>query len=343
MSAASTVPTDLFIPEACKEYFGYEFYTSLGVLNNLVGTDGNKPINVVNLGLLQNGGQFIQAPIFQPITNLVTRTDETSFAAVDTSKITGRNDRGVRLAFKMGPTAYSQNAEWVSKAKPGQLSMEFGRQAARMTKEYIQNAIVYATKAVIAGMTGSAHTLSVWNATSRTNLSTALLAQGRAKMGDRTGVINSWLMRSESEYDLLAFQLGSGVAGIADKATDTGSVATLGAVREVLDHPTLTVTDAGFDKYYTIGMGGGFCELEFIQGPVFQPVQWLNNADMVQFILRGDMAFSLRFPGIQWDVTDGGANPDPATTLATAGNWTPVYADAREVKAVMIEHNISSN
>lgn len=339
MSAEATLYSDLYTPTLQKEFLGFEFFTSLGVLENLVGTDENAPVRLTNFHLIQNGGQYINAPVYKQVSNLITRTDETSFAAVDTKKLESRNDKGVRCAARIGPLSITQNAAQISGQTKEQLAFEFARQAARGVREHLQKAIVYTAKGAVAAMTTSAHTHSVWNAVTKTNLNTQLLGAGINKMGDRADAISAFLFRSESKYDLFTNQINAGVAGIADNAAGTGNVLTLGRKYQTVDEAALKVADAGHDKFYSLGFGAGAIEIEFTSLTFQEP--FVNvTGETVQWIFRGDMEFIVRVPGMAYDVVAGGANPTvDASGLGAAANWDVTYTDAREVKMIEIEHN----
>ena len=344
MADAYTLPSDLFIPEAVREYLGYEFYSSLGVLDNLASTGplgSEAPIQIRGLDILQNGGEYIDKPTFAEVASLATKRDYANGGnAVDTLKLTSRNDSGVAMRVKIGPLAITNDAGIVSRATGEQLAMEFARQAARRYREYIQTAVVLAAKAAITNMTTSLHTLDVWNATTRTNMSTGLIARGRQKMGDRVQSINGILVRSEAEYDLFIEQDGKGVSL---QLAGTGTPLTLNLAPAVVDEAALTTTDAGFDKYHTLLMGAGFCEVSL--GPIrFYPPEQRLDTESVHSIWRADGDFSICFPGIQYDEANGGANPaNTAGGVGLSTNWDPVYTNAREVKGVLVTHNYTEN
>jgi hypothetical protein len=342
MADAVTLPSDLVIPELAGAYLGAEFVKSLAAWQNLMGPGDDMPIKSVNFGFQQRGGEYIQQPVFSQISGLVSRRDVTSAAAIDTLKIVAVNERGVILRGKIGPVSFTPDASGIAGIAPGSIEREIGNQGAAQLAEHVQSAILYALRSAIANMTTDAHTHSVWATGTRTNLSTALLAAGRAKMADRADKIKAWIMRSESHYDLFTNNLAYGVDNIAGVVARGGPLATLGLPYHVVDHAGLTAADSGYDKYYTIGIGAGAVEVE-VQAIRFYPAQLILDKETVEIQVRGDFDFALRVKGMQYDSTNGGANPAVATTLATESNWDPVYGDHREVPAILIEHNYSGN
>lgn len=342
MADAFTLPSDLFIPEAAQEYMGYEFYTSLGVLDGLtsLGPLGDRaPIRVRGFDVLRAGGQFVEQPVFKPISSLVTRRNYASGgSAVDTLKLESRNDRGVALRCKIGPVALTRDAGIISKANLGNLEQEIARQAARAIREYVQDAVILAWRTVVRDMTSTLHSLDVWNASTRTNLSTGLLARFNQKMADRSSAITGYLMRSDAHYDLFIEQDGKGVS--LDPATD-GDIRTLRRAYAVVDSSYLTTADAGFDKTHVLAGGEGAIELEFRELVMFQPEIRLDQ-ESVNIIVRGDCDFVLRVPGFTF--SNSVVNPAVGTSsgeLGHADSWAPAYSDHREVKLAELTLNSS--
>lgn len=340
MADAFTLPSDLFIPEACQEYLGFEFYNSLGVLDSLtsLGPLGDRaPIRITNFDVLRAGGEFVQQPVFKPISGLVTRRNYASGgSAVDTLKLESRNDRGVALRCKIGPVALTRDAGIVSKANAGMLEQEIARQAARSIREYIQDAVILTWRTVVRDMTSTLHSVDVWAAASRTNLSTALLARLNQVMGDRQAALTGYLMRSDAHYDLFLEQDGKGVS--LDPAT-TGDVRTLRRAWDMVDSSYLTTADAGYNKTHVLAGGEGGIELEFQSLMMFPPEIRLDQ-ESVNIIVRGDCDFTLRVPGFAF--SSSYANPAIGTSsgeLGHADSWAPTYSDHREVKLAELTCN----
>jgi len=340
MADARTLPGDLFVPEVALESFGVEFVTSLEAMA-LMGMGPEAPIRITGFGELMNGGQFVEAPVIQRIADLESRRDITSDADVETKKFGTRNDRGVLINRKIGPASITTTSEQLAKMGEGALSIEFGRQAARLTLETIQSFAINALRGAVGAMTATPHTKSVWAAGVRTNMSTALLAQIAALMGDKTADIKAWVFRSESYWsDLLQHQLGQGVQGIADEASKGMNPQTLGKLFAVVDDAALTVADGGFDKYYTLGVGAGSIEVEFTRPLVLYAPEQRLKSENVERVVRGDYDFALRVPGLAF--SNSVANPTKANILDTA-NWTDNADDDKEVGIVIGEHNFSGN
>jgi hypothetical protein len=334
----------MYVTNAVTEIFAAEFCNSLQLADGFMSSNPNAPVRVTNLGVLQQGGQYADVPVISQISSLVTKQDYTSTAAVDALKLSSRNDKGILLKAKVGPFAYAPNAIKISRMTESDILVNFATQAAQQVRDYIQSAVIYAIKGAVDHMTASAHTKTVWNAAARTNLSPSLLAATRALMGHKNNEIGMWLARSECLFtDLLQSALGAGVTGIADRAANQGLPATLGLPYAVVDHPALTAADGGFDKYYTLGLGAGCCNVD-IGGIEFYAPMDVTNTETVRRILRGDVSFAINIPGFTWDSNNGGANPAcDGNGIGLNTNWDVTYANAGEVRIVCAEHNYSGN
>lgn len=343
MADAFTIYSDLYVPEALADYIGYEFYKSLDVLGNLTsaGPLGDRaPIRLVNFDKLKNGGHYIHQPKLSPVSSLVTKRDiANGGTAVDTLKFASVDETGVALRSRIGPVAVTEDVR-IAGIMPDALAQEFVRQGSRQLAEYVQGAVILAWKAACDHFGSTVHTTSVWNASSRTNLSTGLLKRGINVMGDAASRVSAFLMRSESEYDLFIEQDGKGIS--FDPAR-TGSILTLNRAYAIVDDSTLTTADAGFDKYHTLFGGDGAIELEVTGLRMYMAEERLDT-ESVHSILRADADFVLRIKGFQWDTGNGGINPAISTSgVGLNTNWDTTYTDARECCLGIITHNYSQN
>jgi hypothetical protein len=337
---ARTLPSDLFVPEVALETFQVKFVTSLEAMS-LMGMGADAPILLRGFGDLVGGGQFIQAPLISRIANLDTARDVTSESDATTLKLGSRNDRGVLINRKVGPVSLTKTAEQLAKVTPEGVSANIGEQMAQSCLETIQQYVIAALFGSVSAVSASAHTKSVWSATVRTNLTTALLAQTKALLGDSAKRLAGWIMRSEPfNTDLTVYQLGQGVTGIADRVSAGGPPHTLGLPFALVDDSYLTAADSGFDKYYTLGLCPGAIEVEFTRPlHMYTPME-NTKAENVETVFRADYDFAIRTPGFAFSASY--ANPSLAT-IATSGRWTYNAADHREVGIVMAEHNYSGN
>lgn len=345
---AVTQASDLFIPEVCIEYASQKFVQSIDLMQQMVGGE-ESPIQIMNDPIFSSEGQYIQRPVFTRIgSTLVTRRDITSTSSVTPLKLAGSNEIGVKVHRKIGPVDVSEDAARLSRATPAEISQELGKQMGEELALNMQHTLIAASLGALDGISGTAHTLSVWSATARTNLSPDLLNRALELMGDQRQKFRTEakiLTRSESHTDLYTDALGRNFPGVGDRALK-GDMYTndLGMGPAcVVDDSLLTTADAGFDKYHTLLLGKGFMQvwftLPFQLYPVFGPIL---DQEQVIIRLRADADFAVGVHGKQWDVANGGANPSDST-IATSTNWDDTFSNHREVRGLKITHNYSNN
>ncbi len=235
----------------------------------------------------------------------------------------------------------------LSKATPAQVSAEIGMQVGQEMALNIQSTIIAAATGIIGGVTATANTYSPWSATVRTNLSPSVLNSTLALMGDYREAFRrsaKILTRSESALDMINDATGRSFTGVGDKAlAGSLNVNTYGMGDPIMvDSSSLTVTDAGFDKYLTLLLGAGFMQIWFPLPLTIYEVFQTTLPEQVLRRWRADFDFVVGCHGAQWDSTNGHANPTDAT-IATTTNWDSNFTRHQEVKGLMAVHNVSSN
>lgn len=343
---AITIPSDLFLRTLALPVFSYNFYKNMDLMKGFMGEDPMSPIVVDGIDFMASG-EYADQPVLKPISSLIQVRDYTSGgSALTAAKLQTRNDNGVFCRF----TALVNLGEDASRIAWGttqqRLVQHFLEQIALEWPALIQTYVIAIAKAAIDNMTSTLHTKNVWNASARTNLSNGLILQGLALLTDKQqqyfgGGRGVLVTRAESNYDLANYQLGAGVQGIADNMVRQGIPQTNGIPYVLAQDASLTVTDAGFDKYITIGIGPGAIRIKLEVPRFYAPDQRLDTVSVSNF-LRCDMDVYFEVPGMQYDKTNGGANPSLAT-IGTSTNWDPTYSDDREIPMFELIHNYSAN
>jgi len=348
---AVSMPSDVFIPQLVLGYARQAFTDSIEPLSKLAGPSPNAPIRLTNQDAFM-AGQYVQGPTFKRIGSLVSRRDITSNSAATPLKLEATNNIGVKLHKKIGPVEFTYDAQRLAglgaDAIRGLFSQEVGRQAGEAMAYAVQGDVIAALSGIADGMAATAHTLTVWAASgTRVNLSPSLLNRGLSLLGDARDRFRRFagvIARSESVEDLFGTALGAGFPGVADVAQGQGSLQTntLGMPLAVVDDPTLTVADAGWDKYITMLVGPGALDVGFtLPMTIYEPFVDTSR-ETVTVRWRADFDFVLRASGATWDTANGGANPNTAT-LATGSNWDPTSSSNKEVPVVKLVHNYSNN
>jgi hypothetical protein len=341
---AVTEASDLFIPEVAMDYARQQFVQSLEVYN-LIGGSEAYPIVAVNDPVFSVEGQYLQRPVFKRIgSNLVARRDVTSVAGITSQELTGDNEIMVKI-HRRSNAAVSKDAARLSRATAEEISAEIGRQVGEEYALNIQTTLINAILGMIAGST-TTHTLTLWNAAARTNLSPDVLNQMLNVMGDQREKFRlgaTLITRSECMKDLVGDAIGRGYPGVGDQALKGAMMTnTLGMPFAMADLADLTVADAGFDKYISILLGANAVQIQFTLPMTFYPIFTPVETEQVVDYIRCDMDFAIGCHGAKWDFASGGANPDN-TALALSTNWDSTYSNHRELRAVECVHNYSGN
>jgi len=344
-----TMPTDLFLPQLALTYTRQAFNDSIQLMQRLVGPGPNSPVQLINNPTMEVS-QYLQQPRFARMgLGLISVRDITSNSTATVQKMTAVNDIGVKCHRKVGPVEWTYDAARLAglgnddTARAAYISAEYGKQVGEYMALSIQRTVVAALRGMVEAMTSSAHTTTVWAASTRTNLSPAVLNGALNLMQDARDVITSWVMRSESLQDLYTDAIGRSYPNIGDQAlagnTDTN---TLGKIKAMVDDPNLTVTASPFSKYITLGVGPQ-CMQVFATLPFTSYIPFIaTDRETVTVRLRGDFDIELAPRGFQWNSGAGGANPSD-TALVTSANWTPTYTSHKEVKIIEAIHNYSGN
>jgi len=343
------MPTDFFLPQLALQYTRQAFNDSIQLMQRLVGSGPNSPVQLLNDPTMEVS-QYLQQPRFARMgLGLISVRDITSNAASTVQKLTAVNDQGVKLHRKVGPVEWTYDAARLAglgnddNTRAALISAEYGRQVGEYMALHIQRSVISALMGMVGGMTATAHTVSPYSASARTNLSPAVLNSGLNLMADARDLITSLVMRSESLQDLYNDAIGRSYPNVGDQAlagnTDTNC---LGKIKAMVDDPALTAVGAPFSKYFTLGLGAQ-CMQVYATLPFTTYIPYVaTDRETVTVRLRGDFDIELAPRGLQWNSGSGGANPSDAN-LATGGNWTPTYTSHKEVKIIQIVHNYSGN
>src|SRR3990167_1326950 len=217
---ADTLQSDLFIPEVCAEYARQAFVEKVDALR-LIGPPGSgAPITLMNDPVFSAEGQYIEMPVYKRIATFGARRDITSVSGVTDLEMTGGSEKAVKVHKRLGPLSISRDVGRVTRANQDQAMAEIGRQAGEATLTLMRDTIFNAVRGAIAAMSGTPHTLTLWSATARTNLTRNVINELLYKLGDSRKDMKAILCRSESKRDLVDEYLGAGVTGIADRSEE---------------------------------------------------------------------------------------------------------------------------
>lgn len=342
MTAGTSLPSDFTpIPQVMLPYMQQAFVARSLAAGAVVGGVGSGAAfeQVGDMGVAA-GGQYVEGPIFKR-TLSGNRRDITSVSALTADKVEGANNKGVVLSRRTNLVAFSEATNLAglsNEAISAVLATELGEVVFDTLLTTLIKACIGAIEAV-----STTHVKTVWNASTRTNLSPTVLDSGRAILGDRRSVVTNLIARSESMLDMRTDAIGRSFDSVGGVALRGGEGTNLLGINRVMerDEAGLTVADAGYDKYISLLLSSGFLQFGFARSPVveFDRDITLENK---RTLWRADWDIVIRIPSMAYDSADGGANPTD-TALATSTNWIDNTTSHKEVGGIEIVHNYSGN
>lgn len=277
-------------------------------------------------------GDYHRETFFDVISSLVTRRDTTSISSVTDLAPTTDEFIGVKRNYKIGPVANTLDA-WRKIGKDQEeLSFVLGQQVAKAVPQYMLNSVLLALEAKLDSVAALEQT------NTGATITTEGLVQALGKAGDASGRIVAWIMHSKPYHDLLADQITDAVYRADGVSIMQGTPATLGRPVVVTDSSALVETDgvsSGVDAYSTLGLyrGGGMCKISEPPTVVTDLVTGLEN---LVYRFQGEGAYTIHLRGCEWDIANGGANPND-TALGTATNWDTQVADNKLLPGVILK------
>lgn len=293
-------------------------------------------------------GDFEESAFFQNISGLVSRRDPTSNAAATDKNVDMATLRQIKLNRKVGPVAQSYDSfrkigSPVSVPNGNQSSgineLDFivGQQTAKAVQVEMINTALLGLRAALRGVAGLVYDNGATTAAGK--IVSTDLVKGLAKMGDAAGSkIKLWVMHSKQYYDLVEQQITANLDGTTGFVLASASPVTLNRPVLVIDSPSLVVTDgvgAGIPSYITLGLGAGAVEVEDTEDMMLA-TQLITGTENLGIRIQGEYAYNLGVLGFDWDLTNGGENPNDAA-MGTSTNWDKAYADIKDLGGVIIE------
>jgi len=274
-----------------------------------------------------HAGAYVYKSFLQAVSGIVARRDVTSLSAVADTGLTMEEEIFVKLKRKIIPLGQTLDAWKNMKLDPSMMSFLIGQQVAKaIMKDYVDSVLRAAGPALYANLP--------YDRTAGSMRSEDIIS-GMALFGDAASKIACWVMHSTPYFALVKDQYADAIANVADVAIYKGTPATLGKPVVVCDSPGLVNASPTPDQYYTLGL---------VEGALI--VQESEKKDIVSEIvtglenlvnrIQGEYAFSIGVKGFQYDVANGGANPNDAA-LITATNWDLVSADDKSTAGFCIQ------
>lgn len=287
--------------------------------------------NTIKLVAQDLKGDYNKESFFKNIGGIVSRRDTTSTAGVTDTALTQGEKIGVKLNRKIGPVAQTLDALRKVGSSNEEISFGIGKMVGdRKAADMLNAALIGATAAL------GNQAAVVYDATSDTTktLNHTAMVSAMAKFGDQSARLKAWVMHSKPYFDLIKQAIGDKIVEVAGVTIYSGNIATFNRPVIVTDATALLVSGSP-NTYPILGLTeGGVVVTESEQQEIVS--QLVTGLENLVYRIQGEFAFNLNIEGFQWDVTNGGANPNDAA-LGTGTNWDAVMASYKDFAGIYLK------
>lgn len=271
-------------------------------------------------------GDYMYRSFFQQAT-AVARQDITSVSAATAVKLAQTDDINVKVhrRFQYDVT---RKAFKMAGFNPDVFNIVAGQQIGKEIITGMLNDGLLAARVAINNV--SAVTNDVTAAATTSITSTNLLAT-LAKFGDASSKIVAWVMHSQQYFDLAKNEISNQVAPIYEGILQRVDVPGFNRPILVTDSASLVSSS----NYFVLGLTEGGIQLIDTE-PTDLVIDDVTG--LIQLVRRyqGEYAFNVGVKGYQYDVGNGGANPD-ATALGTGSNWDANTTSIKDSAGVVLK------
>lgn len=272
-------------------------------------------------------GDYMYRSFFQQAT-AVGRQDITSVSAATATKLTQSDNINVKVHRRFQIDA-TKKAFKMAGFNPDVFNVIAGQQ---IGKEIITGMLNDALLAARVALVNQSAVLNDVTAAGTTSITMTNLLKTLAKFGDGSSRIVAWVMHSQQFFDLAVNEIGNQVSTIYDGILTRVDVPGLGRPILVTDSASLIASST---NYHVLGLSEGAIQLVDTE-PTDLVIDDVTGLQQLVRRYQGEYAFNIGLKGFQWDVANGGANPD-STALGTASNWDKVATDNRDLAGVVLK------
>lgn len=276
-------------------------------------------------------GDFNKSAFFEMTDDLIKERNPNSTDTLASTSLT----QAEKIGVKVHRSIYQRNTLDAFRkigADMSLMSFVLGRQiGSGVAVNYLNTGLV-ALSAAIESL-GNTTVTDVADDTTPVTVTTGLLNQARAKLGDAAlSRMVCWVMSSKSYFDLVGHQIAEKVTGLTDVVVYGGTPATLGLPTYVTDSPALMDSVAG--EYKILGLTDSALVLE-------QSEESATHSEIVTGLqnlvaaYQSEYAFNVNVKGFAYG---GAANPSLAV-LGNTASWDLVVGDVKSTAGIMLVTN----
>ncbi|WP_288385163.1 major capsid protein [uncultured Acinetobacter sp.] len=240
---------------------------------------------------------------FYRVGGSIKHRDVNSTAKVTADKIGAGESVGVKVPYKYGPYASTEEAFKRRARTPEEFAMIVGYDLA---DALVAGRLQYSLASLKAAISSNPSMVSQGSIAVDGRKA---LTKGMRKFGDKFGRISLWVMNSDTYFDIVDDAITNQIYGESEIVIYGGLPGTLGK-------PVL-VTDAVGDND-AFGLQYGAVTVTESQVPGFRAYD-INDEENLAVGMRAEGTFNLELLGYSWDTTKG-TNPD-LSLLGSSANW----------------------
>lgn len=286
--------------------------------------DNLEVFNAASNGAITYRSEAIEGDLkkrsFYKVGGSIEHRDVNSTAAVVTKKIGSGESVGVKVPYKYGPYASTEEAFKRRARSPEEFAIIIGQD---MADALMVGRLQYALTSLEAAISGNAAMVAQGNIATDGRKA---LTRGMRKFGDKFGRLALWVMNSETYFDIVDQSLTEQIYGESDIVVYGGLPGTLGK-------PVLVTDQAPVDKAF--GLQVGAISVIESQAPGFRAYD-INDQENLAIGIRSEGVFNLELLGYSWKDAVGGTNPNPAA-IASAANWAKHASSNKMTAGVLLD------
>ncbi|MEO3357257.1 major capsid protein [Acinetobacter haemolyticus] len=269
--------------------------------------DNLNVFNQASNGAIRYVNEIIQGDFkeesFYRVGGSIEHRDVNSTAKVTAKKIGAGESIGVKVPYKYGPYASSEEAFKRRARSPEEFAMIVGQDLA---DALVSGRLQYGLTAMKAAISSNPAMVAQGNIATDGRKA---LTKAQRKFGDKFGRISLWVMNSDTYFDLVDDALTNQIYGESEIVVYGGLPGTLGK-------PVLVTDIVGDDDVF--GLQQGALTVTESQAPGFRAYD-INDEENLAIGMRAEGTFNLDLLGYSWDKQKG-ENPTLAL-LGSDANW----------------------
>lgn len=286
--------------------------------------DNLNVFNAASNGAIVYESQAIEGDLkkdaFYKVGGSIEHRDVNSTAVVTPKKIGAGEAVGVKVPYKYGPYASTEEAFKRRARTPEEFAMIVGQD---MADALMVGRLQYSLAALGAAIGGNADMIAAGDIETDGRKA---LTRGMRKFGDKFGRISLWVMNSDTYFDIVDDALTTQIYGESEVVVYGGLPGTMGKPVLVSDQ---VPTDSAF------GLQSGAIRVLESQAPGFRAYD-INDLENLAIGIRSEGTFNIEMLGYSWIDATGGINPNLAA-LAASANWTKHATSNKMTAGVLLD------